>query len=45
MEAVTEMRPTPDLQAFLGIEAVIASQPMQDLLALVQRIAQTDAAC
>jgi DNA-binding NtrC family response regulator len=37
------MRPTADLQAFLGIEAVIASEPMRDLLALVQRIAQTDA--
>ncbi|MEZ5354663.1 MAG: sigma-54 dependent transcriptional regulator [Bryobacteraceae bacterium] len=37
------MTAKPDLQAFLGIETVIASDQMRELLALVQRIAQTEA--
>ncbi|MEZ5402063.1 MAG: sigma-54 dependent transcriptional regulator [Bryobacteraceae bacterium] len=37
------MMAKPDLQSFLGIETVIASEPMRDLLAMVQRISQTEA--
>ncbi len=36
--------PNSTLQNFLGMTAVVASQPMQDLLKLVQRVAQSNAA-
>src|SRR3984893_688909 len=39
----TEHSPTAETQVFLGMEAVIASEPMRDLLATIERVARSQA--
>jgi len=40
---VTERKPTHETQAFLGMQAVIASEPLRALLATIERVARSQA--